>query len=125
MQKKNKDLKQLSLQELTEIKTGKKQDMKRKKGPSPTKEENHLEKKTKKGKSNNPELVDHCLNKLVLYPKPLLPNHIVSFVQLLYKNLHLKPKEPKTLESCFMTSFGFETRLLLPILSHSNIKVSL
>ena len=63
------------------------------------------------------------LNSLTLYNKLRTPNYIINFRQILYENLLKDPKEPRSLETAFMTSYGFETGLLIPIVKNSTVKV--
>jgi hypothetical protein len=67
---------------------------------------------------------DLYLNTICHFPKKNLPNHILNFRQLLYLDLLKNPNEQQKLESVFMTSYGFESDLLLPIVStEKKIKV--
>ena len=55
------------------------------------------------------------LNELISYPKEESRAFITNFRQLLYENLLSDPEEPKNIQTAFMTTFGFESQLLLPI----------
>lgn len=57
------------------------------------------------------------LNKLNCYPKDAYLEHMVSFREMLFEEMftHTEKNQNKTLQSAFMTTFGFEVELLKPI----------
>ena len=57
------------------------------------------------------------INELICYPKEETRPYIVNFRQILYENLLQELDEPKTIKTAFMTTFGFESKLLSPFAS--------
>lgn len=57
------------------------------------------------------------INELICYPKEEKRPFIVNFRQILYENLLKDLNEPRTIKAAFMTTFGFESKLLSPFAS--------
>lgn len=119
----------LSLADIEAAKTGsKKPNLKRQNPDSHLKRDNIKLKTVQLNEDDTQPTKKHelYLNTLCHFPKKNLPNHILNFRQLLYLDLLKDPNEPQKLESAFMTTYGFESDLLLPIVSTAQkIKVSI
>ena len=88
------------------------------KNDSKAKDTNHtqiVKTQTKHAQCNTEYGLPFYMNELICYDREKSFPFIINFRQLLYEKLLVNPNEPKTIKSAFMTTFGFESKLLQPI----------